>query len=228
MNPGRRKALGLAAGMGAGALAAWWMKPVPDPQAVNGPPLEQVFPRRFGDWQADSGAEMFVRPAREQGRYLGVYDQVLERTYVDAKGERVMLVAAQGSEQSAGLQLHRPEVCYPGNGFRVSGLQAVALPVGGRELPGTRLHAVMPGRSEPITYWTVLGGEVVADSAEFRWRQLQFGLRRRLLDGMLVRLSSIEPDPGRAYALHLRFANELAAALKPADRPRILGRQGAL
>lgn len=223
MNLGRRKALGLGAGMGAAALAAWWMKPVPDPQAGSGPLLEQMFPRRFADWQADSGAEMFVRPAREEGRYLGIYDQVLERTYVDARGERVMLVAAQGSEQSAGLQLHRPEVCYPGNGFRVSGLQSVALPVGGHTLPGTRLHAVMPGRSEPITYWTVLGGEVVGGGAAFRWRQLQFGLRRRLLDGMLVRLSSIEPDPQRAYALHLRFANDLAAALSPAHRARILG-----
>lgn len=223
MNLQRRKALGLGAGMGAAALAAWWMKPVPDPQAGSGPTLEQMFPRRFGDWQADTGAEMFVRPAREQGRYLGIYDQVLERTYVDAQGRRVMLVAAQGSEQSAGLQLHRPEVCYPGNGFRVSGLQPAMLPVGGRTLPGTRLHAVMPGRSEPITYWTVLGGAVVGDGAEFRLRQLQFGLRRRLLDGMLVRLSSIEPDPQRAYALHLRFANDLAVALPAAYRSKILG-----
>jgi len=224
MNLGRRKALVLGSGMGAAALAAWWMKPVPDPDAGNGPALEQMFPRRFGDWQVDPGAEMFVRPSREQGKHLGIYDQVLERTYVDARGERVMLVAAQGNEQSAGLQLHRPEVCYPGAGFRVSAVQGVSLPIGGRALPGKQLHAERPGRPEPVTYWTVLGGEVVADDAGFRFRQLQFGLRRRLLDGMLVRLSSIEPDARRAYALHLRFANDLAAALKPADRPRILGR----
>jgi EpsI family protein len=182
-----------------------------------------MFPRRFGAWQVDSGAEMFVRPSREQGKHLGIYDQVLERTYVDAQGRHVMLVAAQGNEQSAGLQLHRPEVCYPGAGFRVSGLHEVSLPVGGRQLPGRQLHAERPGRSEPVTYWTVLGGEVVADNAEFRLRQLQFGLRRRLLDGLLVRLSSIEPDPRQAYALHLRFANELAAALGPAGRAKVLG-----
>jgi EpsI family protein len=223
MDLSRRKALALGGGMGAAALAAWWMKPVADPDAAAAVSLEDVFPRRFGDWRADTGAEMFVRPSRQQGRHLGVYDQVLERTYVDADGDRVMLVVAQGSEQSAGLQLHRPEVCYPGNGFKIAQLQHVSLSVGGRMLPGTQVHAVMPMRSEPVTYWTVLGGEVVADGAAFRWRQLKFGLRRRLLDGMLVRLSSIDPDPRRAYALHARFANALAAALPPAVRAKVIG-----
>jgi EpsI family protein len=219
----RRRAMALGAGMGAAALAAWWMKPVADPQAGSGPSLEEIFPRRFGDWHADTGAEMFVRPSRQQGRHLGIYDQVLERTYVDAEGQRVMLVAAQGSEQSAGLQLHRPEVCYPGNGFKIEDLQRVQLPVGGRTLAGTQLHAVMPLRSEPVTYWTVLGGEVVADGAAFRLRQLKFGLRRKLLDGMLVRLSSIDADPRHAYAVHARFANALADSLSPAMRARVIG-----
>lgn len=223
MNLRRRTAMTLGASMGAAALAAWWLKPVADPLALGGLSLDDMFPRRFGDWHVDSGAELFVRPSRQQGRHLGIYDQVLERTYLDGHGRRVMLVAAQGNEQSAGLQLHRPEVCYPGNGFKVSGLESVSLALGGRMVPGTRLHAVLPGRSEPITYWTVLGGQVVADTTEFRLRQLQFGLRRRLLDGMLVRLSSIDTDPRRAYALHVLFANDLAAAVPTAYRARVMG-----
>ncbi|MEW6704312.1 MAG: exosortase C-terminal domain/associated protein EpsI [Pseudomonadota bacterium] len=223
MNPGRRQALGLAAGMGLAAAAAQWARPVPDPAAAGMPPLDRLFPVAFGVWRVDPRAEMLVKPPQQQAKVYGIYDQVLERTYVDGQGARIMLLAAQGSEQSAGLQLHRPEVCYPGNGFRVRGVQRVVLRPAGHPVPGTRLHAWLPGRSEPITYWMVLGGEVVADSAAFRLRQLRFGLRRRLLDGMLVRLSSIDPDPERAYGQHARLADELAAALSSEARARVMG-----
>ncbi len=221
MTARRRLALGLAAGMGLAALGAEWAKPVPDPAAAKMPPLDTLFPAHFGPWRIDPRADLLVKPP-QQGKVHGVYDQVLERTYVDGRA-RIMLLAAQGGEQSAGLQLHRPEVCYPGNGFRVEGIHQVALATQGRPLPGTRLHAHMPGRSEPITYWMVLGGEVVADNTAFRLRQLRFGLRRRLADGLLVRLSSIEPDAPQAYADHARFAADLSAALSPDARARVMG-----
>lgn len=197
------------------------MKPVPGPGL--GVPLEDLFPRRFPGWQTDMGAEVFVRPSRERGREHGIYDQVLERTYVSADGAGLMLLAAQGNEQSAGLQMHRPEVCYPSNGFRLSSFETVSLQVVGRALPGARLHAVRSGRAESVTYWMVLGEQVVAGSTEFRLRQLQFGLRRKLLDGMLVRLSSIGPDAQRGYTLHARFASDLATALPAGNRAKIMG-----
>ena len=223
MNPARRSALGLAAGMGLAAAAAQWAKPVPDPQASKAPRLDALLPVQVGDWRADPGAELLVKPPSRDGRVHGIYDQVLERTYVDPQGRRLMLLAAQGSEQSAGLQLHRPEVCYPSNGFKVQALERVVLRPQGHPLPGTRLHATLPGRSEPITYWMLLGGEPVADSTDFRLRQIRLGLRRRLAEGLLVRLSSIDTDAAAAYAQHVRFADVLAAALPAQARARLMG-----
>ena len=81
----------------------------------------------------------------------------------------------------------------------------------------------MPGRSEPITYWTVLGDVVVTDAAAFRLRQLSFSVRRQLLDGMLVRVSSIDLDPAHAYALQSQFADALAQAMQPAARVKLFG-----
>jgi EpsI family protein len=221
----RRKALMLAASMGAAALLAALGKPArtehAQSQRIN---LDTLLPRQFGRWQVDETAESFVRPAKLQGKVFQVYDQVLERTFVNPQGQRVMLSAAFGSEQSAGLQMHRPEACYPGGGFKVEGLQSVALTLAGQKVSATRLHAHMPGRSEPITYWMVLGDVVVTDSAQFRLRQLSFSVRRELLDGMLVRLSSIDPTPAQAYTLHGEFADELARALKPEDRIKLIGK----
>jgi EpsI family protein len=224
MSPDRRRALLLAAAMAGASALAVLGRPVPRPlQDAERFDLDAVVPDRFTGWQVDPASQAFVRPAVAQGKRLKIYDQLLERTFVHASGGRVMLSVAYGSEQSARLQLHRPEVCYRAGGFQVRDLHAIHLKLGPQQLPATRLVAEMPGRPEPITYWTVLGGEVVADADSFRWRRLRFAARREVLDGMLVRVSSIDPDPARAYALQAQFAQDLLAALPPTARQRLVG-----
>src|SRR5207237_5766606 len=124
---------------------------------------------------------------------------VLQRSYVDSNGSGIMLCVAYGSEQSPALQVHRPEICYASSGFKVGEVERTAVQLAGHRLPVARLHATMVGRSEPVTYWMVLGDSAVADTSSFRWRQLSISLRREIKDGMLVRVSSIGRDatPGR-------------------------------
>ena len=228
ISPARRKALVLAASMGAAAALAALGKPVPhDDASAPALDLDTLFPREFGDWHVDAASEAFVRPAAQQGKVYKIYDQVLERSFVNSQGQRIMVSAAFGREQSAGMQMHRPEVCYPGGGFKVEGVEAVQLTLAGQVVAATRLHAFLPGRSEPITYWTLLGGVVVTDSTAFRLRQLSFGLRRRLLDGLLMRVSSIDAQPARAYALQSQFADELVRAMRPAERVKVIGNAAA-
>lgn len=218
----RRAALALALGMGGTAVLAALGRPTSDGNTSLR--LEELFPRRIGDWGIDDSFDMFVRPhERQGGKLYGVYDQILERNYLNAHGERLMLSVAYGSEQSARLKMHRPEVCYPPSGFEVRRVHAAQLPLAGHAIPVVRLHARTRSRSEPITYWTTLGDAVMADDAGFRMRQLSFGLRGRILDGMLVRVSSIDADADRAWKLHGLFAGQLALALDPALRARVIG-----
>lgn len=220
----RRDALRLGAGMGAAALFAAWLRPVP--RALDGAAkvdLDRIVPERFGEWRIDDASRAFVRAADRQGRRYRFYDQVLERTFIDNAGRRIMLCIAFGSEQSSSLQLHRPEVCYRAGGYEVRGTHAAALALAGHTVAATRLEAELPGRREPITYWTVLGGEVVADTSAFRLRRLEYAVRREVADGMLVRVSSIDADARAAWQLHARFADELLRALAPADRVRLAG-----
>ncbi len=224
ISPARRKALVLAASMGAAAALAALGKPVADDDAsARAVDLDTMFPREFGDWRVDAASEAFVRPAAQQAKAYTIYDQVLERTFINSKGQRIMVSAAFGREQSAGMQMHRPEVCYPAGGFKVEGVESVQLALAGQAVAATRLHAFLPGRSEPITYWTLLGDVVVSDSAAFRLRQISFGMRRRLLDGLLMRVSSIDTQPARAYALQSQFADELVRAMRPAERVKVIG-----
>lgn len=220
----RRRALFAAAAMAAAAgLAALGRPRRVDVTGRLAVPLEQIFPAQIGAWRIDPAAAGLPVSARELGRRFQMYSQVLERTYVDPQGKRVMLSVAYGGDQSGSVQMHRPEVCYQASGFKVSGRQAVTLALGPRRLPATRLFARGDERPEPITYWTVLGDEVIGDPRRFQFAQLIAGLRGQTADGMLVRISSIDADTRRAYDVQARFAQALYAAVPPRFTDRVFG-----
>lgn len=225
MNLSRRRALILAGAMASTAAVSVVARP-PRPDAATVPSLrlDSLFPQRFGDWREDPLSHAFVRVDVGQAKpYQGLYDQTLERTFVDSRGRRVMLSVAYGQEQTSNLQLHRPEVCYRYSGYEIADITPGTLRLDGRPVAATRLFATLPGRPEPVTYWTLLGGAVVADLSAWRRRRISAALRRQLLDGLLVRVSTIDPEPARAHELHARFADELVLAIAPADRYKVIG-----
>jgi EpsI family protein len=219
----RRKAIAFALTLGSAALLAEAAKPRARDEARAKIPLETIFPPAFGDWRVDALAQAFVQPADDNGKIYGFYDQVLERSYRNAAGGQIMLCIAYGREQSPALQVHRPEICYGAGGYHIDGLQRVQLPFGARRIHATRLHAWKVGRSEPVTYWTVLGETVVDDSQSFRWRQIALGLQGQVRDGMLVRISSIDRDAAAGYRLHAAFAEDLLRAMPAQHRDRVFG-----
>ncbi|WP_280153982.1 exosortase-associated protein EpsI, B-type [Piscinibacter sp. XHJ-5] len=223
----RRKAMVFVLTMGASAVLAEVARPRRRDEARARIPLAAIFPREFDGWRSDDATQFFVQPPDEQGKLYGVYDQLLQRTYYNAQGERIMLCVAYGSEQSPALQVHRPEICYAASGFEVTDTHRAPLSAGVRTLTATQLHARMVGRSEPITYWTVLGDSVVADEDAFRWRQWASALRGEIRDGMLVRVSSIGREATPGYRLHARFVGELARAVPAEHRDRVFGTPAA-
>ncbi len=220
----RRDALRLGAAMAGAAAVAWWLRPSA-PKASERPEvhLDAILPNQFGEWSLDREAAAFVRAADARGRQVGFYDQVLERTFVHTSGARVMLSVAYLGTQSSDMQLHRPEVCYRAGGFRVGELIDDRLELAGRSVPVTRLVASMPGRPEPITYWTVVDGEAVSARAQGWLDRLQRMGQRRAAAGLLVRISTIDPDSAAAFRLHARFAAGMTQALAPAQRDFVTG-----
>lgn len=187
--------------------------------------LEAMIPVQFGPWQMDRLAAVFVRPADDLTRSL--YQQLVERTYMDGYGRRVMLSVAFGAEQSAGLELHVPEICYRYGGITVRGRHLAQMDVLGEAIHVTRLAADMPQRPEAVTYWIVLGGERIADANTFRLRRLANAVRRRPADGLLVRVSSLDFNTSRAHALQVNFIADMVQALSATARELLIGRRVA-
>lgn len=185
--------------------------------------LEVLFPKQFGDWRTDENIPVQLVSPDTQALLSKIYNQTLSRTYVDGKGRRVMLSVAYGGDQSDATRAHRPEVCYPAQGFQVLSSALGKLDIGAQGLQVRRLHAQQGGRSEPITYWIVVGDHVTVTGFEQKLAQLSYSTRGVVPDGMLVRVSSIDRDVPQAYTLHQEFVQQLAARLPAAQRAQVVG-----
>ncbi|MBW8901438.1 MAG: EpsI family protein, partial [Massilia sp.] len=115
--------------------------------------LEAMIPQQFADWTVDASIVPLKADPERQSVLEKIYDQTLSRTYVNSRGERVMLSIAYGGDQSRALQLHLPEVCYVAQGFDMvkAGDSTLATRFG--QVPVKRLVARQNQRNEPITYW---------------------------------------------------------------------------
>lgn len=187
-------------------------------------PLAELMPARFGDWVEDRSMPVVLPSPDVQANLNKVYNQVLARTYVNPQGYRIMLSVAYGGDQSDGMSVHRPEVCYPAQGFEVQRVWSDSLTLGERHIPISRATTKLGPRLEPLTYWIVNGDQVIGSRGfDGRIVQLQYTLRGKIPDGMLVRVSSIDGEPERAFRLQDEFAREMVRALDPAFRIRIAG-----
>lgn len=185
--------------------------------------LETMIPRQFGEWrEAQFGSTQIVDPQTREALDK-IYNQTLTRTYVNPRGYAIMLSIAYGSDQSDGLQLHKPEVCYPAQGFQLEKrlVDTLTLPTGA--IPATRLITTLGQRKEPVTYWTVVGDRVVVGSIQKKLVEMRFAMGGKIPDGMLIRVSSIDGQAPRAYAMHDQFSEAMVGAISVEHRPRLIG-----
>lgn len=220
----RRRGFVAAGLMFAGSALAVGMRPRKHmADEIGMPDLETLFPKQFGDWRVDTSIPVILPSPDVQALLDKIYNQVLARTYVNAQGQRIMLSVAYGGDQSDGTSAHRPEVCYPAQGFAISSNRAGTLQVGDREVQVRRLMSHLGPRHEPITYWVVVGGEVVTTGIGQKLAQMRYGLRGVIADGMLVRVSNIDPDMARGHGVHERFVSDLSRTLDGAAALRVFG-----
>lgn len=225
MNAQRRKAAGFLAATVVCATAAVAMVPRAGvAEMTNDQSLETLFPNEFGSWKIDPTV-IPVEPGAELRQTIAeTYDQTLSRTYVNAQGYRVMLSVAYGGRRNQGMDLHRPEVCYPAQGLAIrSETRETTFDFERQPLALKRLVAGAGARNEPISYWLVIGRSVASFGYGHRLALLKYGLTGHVPDGLLVRVSSIDDDASQAYSQQDVFLHDMLKALTPEFRRRVLG-----
>lgn len=185
--------------------------------------LESMIPRSFGDWRLDETI-VPIQPTPDLQRVIDMtYNQTLSRTYVDNRGRRIMLSIAYGGAQHEGMNTHRPEICYPAQGFQLRSSSLEQIEIHGRPLPLHRIVATQGIRTEPISYWLVVGNELTEFGIKHKLTTLKYGLTGRVPDGMLIRVSTIDRDEKKAFELQDSFIRTMLAAVSEPDRVRLLG-----
>jgi EpsI family protein len=185
--------------------------------------LDAAIPRSFPGWREEPSRTVQVVNPQLQAVLDKLYSQTLTRTYVDDRGYRVMLSLAYGDDQRGGLQAHKPEVCYPAQGFNLRSNDAAELATSFGRVPVRRLDTQMGSRLEPVTYWFAFGDQVVSGRFEQRLTELRLGFEGKVPHGLLFRVSSIDGDAKAAYREQERFVNDLLSAMEPRDRMQVIG-----
>jgi EpsI family protein len=184
--------------------------------------LETMIPKQFADWKVDETIVPITVSPDVQAKLDTIYNQTLTRTYINQKGERVMLSIAYGGDQSDSMKVHKPEVCYPAQGFEVLKLVTGMFDTGFGHIPVKRLLATQGARVEPIIYWLTVGDTVAVNSLKWKLAQMKYGLTGTVPDGMIFRVSSLG-DEVTAYPVQEDFIRVLLKTLSPENRKRLIG-----
>lgn len=188
--------------------------------------LESMIPRAFGEWQEDTHKVAQVIDPLQSEMLKKLYSQTLSRSYVDGKGNRIMLSIAYGEDQRDNMQIHYPEVCYPAQGLRIVSNRVGHIDTAQGSILVRRLEAEMGGqRYEPLTYWIMIGSEVVIEGTGKKVAELKYGLRGDIPDGMVFRVSSINRNTEEAFLNQNKFVSDLIFTLQPDARRRLAGLQ---
>jgi EpsI family protein len=176
--------------------------------------LEKAIPGQLGQgWHELSIVNHQVLNPIQVEALEHFYSQTITRVYVNRDGYQIMLSLAYGKEQTDSMRVHAPDVCYPAQGFSVSGVRSAAMSVAGSNLPVTRLVATRADRVEPVTYLIKIGDTAVASGSSRKIAQLRYGLRGEIPDGLLLRVSSIDPQAEQAFAMQERFLKVMAESM---------------
>ncbi len=218
-----RMALVIAALMCAASVGAMVLRP--STKVADAAPfsLDTAIPRQFGDWREEPQKSVQVINPETQALLDKLYSQIVTRTYINADGYRIMLSVAYGADQRGSLQVHKPEICYPAQGFTLIRNEASEIVTRFGQIHAQRLFTTMGTREEPVTYWFTTGDAVVRSKLQKRLMDLRYGLTGLIPDGMIFRVSSLDSDQAQANRYQDQFVNQLLQSVSPADRKRLSG-----
>lgn len=217
-----RRSFVLGGAMLAAGGAAVARIPQPNSPSISVEKFKALVPDQIGHWSFQQTSGLVLPP--EDALSARLYDNLVTRTYTDPTGQVMMLLIAYKNYQDGVLQIHRPEICYPAGGFRLSPTIVTEIPVGGgKMMPANAFSANGNERSEQVLYWTRIGEEFPAKWSEQRLAVLRANLARINPDGMLARVSMPNDDMATSRPLMVKFIEDLRNAASPQLRRILFG-----
>jgi len=163
----------------------------------------------------------FASYVGREGRYDSATYAVLAadtttlRQYVDPAGDAVWLFVAYFGEQNYGRQIHSPQNCLPGGGWRIETVDHLDIDIPDiGTVPVSRLLIESRARREVMYYFFLTRAGYVADEFKLKFRLAQAALTFKRRDGAFVRVTA-PIDEGDVAAADARAVAFLQDALPP-------------
>lgn len=187
-------------------------------------PLASEIPTAMQRWNKVSDDVMVVDPTQEAVlNYL--YAETFSATYRDANNHRVMLSIAYGRDQADGHDVHKPDLCYPAQGFTILESSVISLALGVEySIPAQYLKTRRSTRAEPLIYWTTAGDRVYLGKFGKKRVAFEYSLKNLIPDGLVVRVSVIEEDEQLAKRLINNFVADWYASSSDQGLRRFFGK----
>ena len=209
----------------AGGLAVG-LKPTRQVERFGRGTIAGFIPETIGPWQLSNRSGVVDNADQQDDPELG-YDEVVRRIYVARDLPDIYFLAAYGVNQAGSQQLHRPETCYPGQGFSLSDVSNCVIPLGPAAVPARRMTAVRDLRRERLLYWTRIADQFPQNSFEEYAVILGCALKGFVADGILVRFSAIGEDVHGLDRTIDRFVANMMSTVSHGGRHLLLGNGSA-
>ena len=184
--------------------------------------FEKLVPNRIGPWSFATSSGVVLPPPDALSERL--YDNLVTRVYGSDEEPSVMFLAAYSNTQDGTLQVHRPEVCYPAGGYKLSQTRSIMIGNGlGGSIPANIFTAAGPERTEHVLYWTRIGDQFPLAWKDQRLAVIKANLRGTIPDGVLVRMSVVMPDIQDALPVLKTFAADLNRSMNSRGRALLSG-----
>lgn len=192
---------------------------------IGEPNYQALMPEQFGDWirQNDNYERVTVSPEIEQ-RVNELYSESVTRIYKNQKTQNVIMVSlAYGSDQMFPNQVHRPDACYPAQGFKIVSKSSDFLTYQDTEIPISKLVAKRQFRNENVMYWIRLGNGVAASTMNLHYNRINLAAHGYRADGLLFRVSHISNDTLTSYKIQSKFIDDFLGSLNSDNRKYFIG-----
>nr|WP_314900886.1 exosortase-associated protein EpsI, B-type [uncultured Deefgea sp.] len=205
------------------ALSAWQLIPTQYMHETRKTKLTELVPIDFGDWREEKNISSVEVPPELLATVNRIYSETVSKTYRNSHGDVVMLSIAYSKEQSDFANVHRPDICYPAQGFTVLKRQTDQFDIDGHIIPVTQLITEYGERKEPLTYWVSVGNDIVKNKTDQKLKQIEYGFKDAIPDGIIFRVSTIDADASASFRVQRKFIDDFYRSLHPAAKEVFFG-----
>jgi len=170
-----------------------------------------AFPTTMGQWQGNDVS--FDRDLLAS--WLGTNNMVFRRYHDDSRGYAVTVYIAYYQDMGTSDLAHAPEVCYPGQGWKIVSNREIDFVPAGSGINVKRMHIARNMEQEVVYSWWQTRERIIPSNSRYRLYQIINRISGNDIASIWVRVSAESAGPGRTDDLGEEMVNAFCGEALP-------------